>query len=233
MFFNNKVLDRIVLIVAGGSGIRMKSLVPKQFHLIMGQPVLMHTIRAFHDFDPSLKITVVIHDQFIRHWKELCSYNEFFIPHQVIAGGKNRFESVKKGLQGIKPGCLVAVHDGVRPLVSQDTIGRCFETAFECGNAVPCIEIKESIRKIEKDGSNMQAERRNFRIIQTPQVFESSLLINAYESIVPEEITDDAGLVEKSGCRIYLVKGNEENIKITHPHDLIIAEALFRQHHSS
>jgi len=225
-------LDKIVLIVAGGSGKRMKSLIPKQFHLIMGQPVLMHTIKVFHSFDPALKIIVVIPDHYIGHWKSLCSYNEFYIPHRIVQGGSNRFESVKNGISGIKPGCLIAVHDGVRPLVSHATIKRCFDTALELGNAVPCSDIRESMRRVEKDG-NAQVDRKHYKIIQTPQVFESSILINAYNSDFTDDITDDAGLVERSGHKINLVRGNEENIKITHPHDLAIAEALLQKHHSS
>lgn len=226
-------MERTALIVAGGSGTRMKTSVPKQFHVLAGLPVLMHTIRVFHLFDPSMEIRLVIHYDYTGYWKDLCSSFGFDIPHNTIAGGNNRFESVKNGLTGISPGRLVAVHDGVRPLVSHETIGRCFDAAALYGNAIPCIDIGESIRRTDGFGNNEQADRNSYKIVQTPQVFESSILISAYNVPFNDTITDDAGLVERAGYKIKIVMGNEENIKITHPHDLIVAEALLSRPYSS
>lgn len=231
--FDKRMLKKTALIVAGGSGTRMKSITPKQFRLILGQPVLMHTIKVFYSYDPEIEIRLVLPVDFIGYWNNLCSQSAFLIPHTIIAGGLNRFESVRNGLKGIEPGQLVAVHDGVRPLVSHDTIKRCFDAAAIYGNAVPCVDIRESIRRNDKYGNNEQADRKSFKIIQTPQVFESSILLKAYDAKYDEGITDDAGLVERSGHKIMLVRGNEENIKITHPHDLIIAEALLAKNYSS
>ena len=227
------MLKKTALIVAGGSGTRMKSITPKQFRLILGQPVLMHTIKVFYAYDPEIEIRLVLPAGFIGHWNDLCSESSFLIPHMIIAGGLNRFESVRNGIKGTEPGQLIAVHDGVRPLVSHDTIKRCFDAAALYGNAVPCVDIRESIRRTDKYGNNEQADREIFKIIQTPQVFESSILHKAYNTKYDEGITDDAGLVERSGHKIILVKGNEENIKITHPHDLIVAEALMAKYYSS
>lgn len=185
----------------------------------------MHTIEAFHRYDSSIGIILVLPADFIEAWKKLCAEYDFTLTHEIKAGGRHRFESVKEGITGIPDECLVAVHDGVRPLVSISTIDRCFEKALESGNAVPCIEIPETLRKIESQ-KNIQVDRRHFRFIQTPQVFKGSVLKTAYRQTYREKYTDDAGVVEDLGYSINLVEGNAENMKITHPHDLILAEAI-------
>ena len=218
-------MKKIALIVAGGSGTRMETNVPKQFLLLKGVPVLMHTIRQFHRYDSTISIHVIIPESQVPYWKRLCETHSFTIFHEIKTGGETRFHSVKDNLYDIPDHCLIAVHDGVRPLVSSHTIGRCFETALEWGNAVPCIEIPETLRMIEEKIS-AQVDRSKFRLIQTPQVFESGLLKKAYSQEFQTHFTDDAGVFESMGHTIHLVEGNPENIKITLKKDLVIATAL-------
>ncbi len=218
-------MKKIVLIVAGGSGIRMKAGVPKQFLLLNGLPVLMHTVQIFYHYDPAIKIIIVLPAKQVKVWEKLCIDHDFKIRHVVGTGGDSRFHSVQKNLNGVPDHCLVAVHDGVRPLASQETIERCFTHAERYGNAVPCMDIPESMRMVFPEG-NRPADRSDYRLIQTPQVFKGLLLRKAYEQPFRPEFTDDASVVECLGEKIHLVYGNPENIKITLPHDLKIAEAL-------
>lgn len=203
----------------------MNTAVPKQFLLLKGRPVLMHSLDVFHRFDKFIRIILVLPVDFIESWKNLCKKYDFKLIHEIKAGGRNRFESVKKGITNIPDECLIAVHDGVRPLVSISTINRCFEQAMKSGNAIPCMKIPETLRKIESHG-NIQVDRKNYRLIQTPQVFKGSVLKSAYRQEYREHFTDDASVVENLGYKIHLVEGNADNIKITHQHDLIIAEAI-------
>ena len=203
----------------------MNSEIPKQFMLLKGLPVLMHTIHVFRSYDPGLRMIVVLPVHFVDEWKALCIKHSFRETHEIRTGGVNRFESVKRGLKGLPDESLVAVHDGVRPLVSIKTIERCFEVASRMGNAVPCTFIPETLRKIKNNG-NQWVDREQYRLIQTPQVFQTALLKDAYKITYHKGITDDAGAVESLGHPIHLVDGNPENIKITCPHDLIIAGAL-------
>jgi 2-C-methyl-D-erythritol 4-phosphate cytidylyltransferase len=220
-------LEKIALIVAGGSGKRMKSQVPKQFMLLAGVPVLMHTMNVFYRYDKGMRIILVLPvDQFAA-WKDLCEANDFKIGHEMVAGGETRFHSIQKNLDCIPEQCLVAVHDGVRPLVSRDTIHRCFTAAAENGNAVPCVQIPETMRRIEEH-TNRPADRAKYRLIQTPQVFAGSILKEAYRQGYQPGFTDDAGVVESCGYNIHLVDGNPENIKITLKQDFGIAEFLLR-----
>ena len=223
-------MKKIALIVAGGSGFRMETSVPKQFLLLKGVPVLMHTIRQFHCYDSNISIRVVIPESQVAYWKRLCETHSFTIPHEIKTGGETRFHSVKNNLDDIPDHCLVAVHDGVRPLVSSHTIGRCFEGALKWGNAIPCIEIPETLRMIEREIS-AHVDRSKFRLVQTPQVFESGLLKKAYAQEYQSHFTDDAGVFESMGHAIHLVDGNPENIKITLKKDLIIATALLGMRH--
>lgn len=220
-------MEKIALIVAGGSGNRMSSKVPKQFMVIAGLPILMHTIKKFWFFENSMKIIVVLPEDHIKYWKKLCREYRFKIRHTIRKGGETRFHSVKNGLRGIKPGCLVAIHDGVRPLVSRNTIKRCFTKAKKAGAAIPVIGIPESVRFV-KGSSNQMVDRRKYRIVQTPQVFQSGLLKKAFQKPYDESFTDDAAVVEHTGQKISLVEGNPENIKITGRLDMIVAEAYFK-----
>ncbi len=160
-------LEKIALIVAGGTGKRMKSQIPKQFLLLNGRPVLMHTLDKFYRYDIGIRIILVLPGEEVTAWKELCEIHGFKIKHEIVTGGETRFHSIQKNLDSIPADCLVAVHDGVRPLVSPDTIHRCFIEAAEKGNAVPCVEIPESLRIVDEQG-NRPADRTKYRLIQTP-----------------------------------------------------------------
>lgn len=216
------------IIVAGGKGMRMGKDLPKQFLPIDGTPILMHTLQAFYDYDPSMTLIVVLPSDQQAYWSNLCGDYHFTIPHVVVKGGETRFHSVKNGLSCIKGEGLVAVHDGVRPFVHCDTIDRCFAAAQESGAAVPVVEVVDSLRKVEDEESNA-VSRREYRIVQTPQVFDISLLKEAYKQPYTIDFTDDASVVEAYGRKISLVEGNRENIKITSPFDLVIAEAFLNK----
>jgi len=218
-------MNRYALIVAGGSGSRMGTSVPKQFLELAGKPVLMHTIEKFRSFDSSIRIIVVLPHDHTGLWRKLADRHSFSVLHDVVSGGVTRFESVKNGLQLISSRGYVAIHDGVRPLVSLDTIYRCFTEAEKYGNAVPSINPADSLRLVTDQG-NIPVNRNHLRLIQTPQVFDTELIIKAYQQEYSPEFTDDATLLERTGESIRLVEGNRENIKITNPEDLVVAEAL-------
>jgi 2-C-methyl-D-erythritol 4-phosphate cytidylyltransferase len=220
-----ETLEKIALIVAGGIGSRLNAAIPKQFILLGGYPVLMHTLDVFFRYDQHMRIMLVLPEHQIAAWQKLCREHDFRIRHEIRAGGETRFHSVKKNLAEIPDHCLVAVHDGVRPLVSVMTIDRCFRSALVFGNAVPCVDIPETLRKIDEKGSK-QVDRTNYRLVQTPQVFESGILKKAYLQEYQADFTDDAGVVERLGHPIHLVEGNPENIKITYPKDLMVASSL-------
>jgi 2-C-methyl-D-erythritol 4-phosphate cytidylyltransferase len=220
-------MEKIVLIVAGGKGNRMSSTIPKQFMVIAGLPILMHTIKKFWFFENTMRIIVVLPEEHIKYWKKLCREYRFKIKHTIRKGGETRYHSVKSGLRGIKPGYLVAIHDGVRPLVSRNTIKRCFAKAAKTGAAIPVIDTGESIRFVE-GSHNRTADRTKYKIVQTPQVFKSELLIKAFRKPFKDTFTDDAAVVENIGHAISLVEGNPENIKITGRLDMVVAEAYFK-----
>jgi len=218
-------MKQYVVIVAGGSGKRMGTEVPKQFLELAGKPVLMHTIERFKAFNDSIEIITVLPENQLRFWKELQNKYSFTVSHTLVKGGKSRFFSVRSGLEFVDIPGLIAVHDGVRPLVSIDTIKRCFETAEKLGNAIPVIQPSDSLRMITETGNN-PINRQNIRQVQTPQVFSAELIKKAYLQDYLPEFTDDASVIEKTGVKINLVEGNRENIKITNPEDLLIAQSL-------
>ena len=213
------------LIVAGGTGERMKSEIPKQFIEIAGKPILMHTINKFREFYNSIDIIVVLPENQLRFWSDLQKKYSFSVPHTLVKGGESRFYSVKNGLEFIDEPGLVAIHDGVRPFVSIETIKRCFEAAGKLGNAIPVISPSDSLRMVTENG-NEPVDRTKIKLIQTPQVFRTDLIRNAYRQDYLPEFTDDAMVLERTGEKINLVEGNRENIKITNPEDLLIAGAL-------
>ncbi len=220
-------MQKYIIIVAGGSGIRMNSSVPKQFIELKGRPVLMHTIEKFYKTFQNIHIVVVLASQLNDQWKQLCLKHNFKINHQLVDGGSTRFHSVKNGLNSVPENCIVGVHDAARPLISEETINRTFAVAEKLGNAIPCIPIAESIREIN-DSENKAVDRSKFVIIQTPQCFQSTLLKEAFLQSYNDSFTDDASVLEANGEKINLVDGNKENIKITTSQDLIIAEALLK-----
>ncbi len=216
---------KIAIIVAGGKGERMNADIPKQFLEIQGKPILMHTLEVFNRFDAGIRLILVLPEVQIKYWNELCAKHNFGLKHQIVAGGQSRFNSVKNGLQAVKSPAMVAVHDGVRPLVSVETIARCFETAEKFDTAIPVVDLVDSIRQVSENGSK-SVDRNAFKLVQTPQVFDAELLQKAYEQEYTPQFTDDASVVEAFGTKIQLVEGNRENIKITTEFDLKMAESI-------
>jgi 2-C-methyl-D-erythritol 4-phosphate cytidylyltransferase len=215
------------IIVAGGSGLRMGAELPKQFLLVGGIPILMHTIRNFYDFDPKLLLILVLPADEIPGWKKLCHQYHFEIQHQIVAGGDTRFQSVKNGLTLVSDCDLVAIHDGVRPMVSHETLSRCFNCAAENGTAIPVLPANDSVR----EGSMSQSvpvDRSHYFLVQTPQVFKASIIQESYHQSWIPGFTDDASVVEHAEYSVRLVMGNRENIKITFPEDLQFAELYMK-----
>ena len=214
------------VIVAGGSGKRMGAEIPKQYLELAGRPVLMHTIERFRAFNDSIEIIAVLPENQLRYWSELKTKYSFNIIHTLVKGGKARFFSVRNGLKFVDAPGLVAIHDGVRPFVSTDTIKRCFETAEKYGNAIPVVSPADSLRMVTNQGS-VPVNRLQVKQVQTPQVFDARLIKKAYLQDYIPEFTDDATVLEKTGEKINMVEGNRENIKITNPEDLFIARTLY------
>ncbi len=212
------------LIVAGGKGTRIKSVLPKQFIELNGKPVLLHTLEAFIRYSPSIRIVLVLPEDDFEIWRSICEKFEFNYPVTLQKGGETRFQSVKNGLQNITEG-LVAIHDGVRPLVSEDIIGASFRLAAILKCAIAAVRLKESIRMTDQDNTKA-VDRSRFRLIQTPQTFDVSLIKKAYEQKEEISFTDDASVAERAGNIISLFEGSYENIKITTQEDLIVAKAL-------
>jgi len=227
-------MNKSVIIVAAGQGLRMNANVPKQFLELNGKPILMHTIQRFYEYQQDIIIIVVLPEKEFESWNALVKKNAFTIPHKLVAGGTKRFYSVMNGLKILNNPCIVAIHDGVRPFISLQLIRRCFEKAEKKSNAVPAIPISETIREINNE-NNFIINRENFRIIQTPQCFDSVKLKKAYEKAGKtgnDNFTDDAGVFENDGNEINLVEGEKNNIKITIPDDLVIASAIEREYFS-
>lgn len=216
-------MKRSVVIVAGGKGSRMKSETPKQFLNLGSSPVLIHTIMRFYDYDPSIGIVVVLPFEHIETWNHLCTQHRFSIAHQVVAGGETRFYSVRNGLDRALFADLVAIHDGVRPMVITQLIANSFDAAAEYGSAIPVVPPSESLRKIENDGSH-PVERSKHVLVQTPQTFNAKLIAEAYQQDYQARFTDDATVFEAAGHPVHLIDGVAQNIKITTPFDLFMAE---------
>jgi len=213
------------VIVAGGSGKRMGAELPKQYLELAGRPVLMHTIERFKAFNESIELITVLPENQLMFWSDLQKKYSFNIPQTIVIGGRARFFSVKSGLKFVDDDSLVAIHDGVRPFVSNDTIRRCFEEAEKMGNAIPVITPSDSLRMMNGEDST-PLNRLVIRQIQTPQVFMAKLIKDAYAQEYQQIFTDDATVLENTGAKINLIEGNRENIKITTPEDLIISKAL-------
>jgi len=219
-------MNKYALIVAGGKGLRMGGELPKQFlPLGDGKPVLMHTLQAFYSCDPDIQLILVLPEDQQLYWKQLCEEHGFILPHRIANGGETRFHSVKNGLTLLPDQGTVGIHDGVRPFVSSEVIIRCYEMAKMNKTAIPVIEVVETVRHLS-DGDSKTVNRNDYRLVQTPQVFDVSLIKKAYAQAYTPFFTDDASVVEAVGYRVSLVEGNRENIKITTPFDLKIASAL-------
>lgn len=216
-----------VIIVAGGKGLRMGSDIPKQFLLIGGKPVLMRTLERFRAYDDALQIILVLPEGQQAYWRELCGQYHFDVEYQLANGGQTRFHSVQNGLALVPDEAegVVGVHDGVRPFPSIEVIRNCYETARTKKAVIPVIPVVETVRHLEGDKS-VTVPRGDYRLVQTPQTFDIQLLKAANRQPYNDGFTDDASVVESYGFEITLVEGNRENIKITTPYDLKIAEVL-------
>lgn len=219
-----------IIIVAGGKGMRMGADIPKQFLPIDGKPILMRTIERFHEYNPELGIILVLPQSQQDYWKLLCVEHNFKVSHTIVNGGETRFESSRNGLAAIPDEEIgvAGIHDGVRPFVSKEVIDNCFETARDDFAAIPVLPVTDTIRYVDKQGGGKNVMRSDYRVVQTPQVFDIQLLKQAYNADYQESFTDDASVVESLGCQATMVEGNRENIKITTPFDIIIAEALLK-----
>ena len=218
-----------IIIVAGGKGLRMGGDIPKQFLPIKGKPVLMRTIERFHECSPQLRVILVLPREQQDYWHTLCRDYSFGIDHTVVDGGDTRFGSCRNGLAAIPDDeeGVVGIHDGVRPFVSADTVERCFAQARQCGAAIPVLPVTDSLRRVSGDGkSSHGVNRSEYRAVQTPQAFSIQVLKKAYRQPYQDSFTDDASVVEAMGVKVDMVEGNRENIKLTTPFDLKIAETL-------
>ncbi len=220
-------MKKFALIVAGGKGSRMNETIPKQFMELNGRPVLMHTFDAFINYDSSIEFILALPKNHVEYWNELCEKHNFKIKYKLAFGGETRFHSVKNGLNLIDEDGIVFIHDGVRPLVSVQTIQNCFETTLEKGNALPVVPVSESIRFVDETG-NKAVDRSKHFLVQTPQTFKTEIIKSAFQQNYSDKFTDDASVLEAFGKTIYLVEGNRENIKITYPEDLIVAKSFRR-----
>ena len=218
-------MKKHIIIVAGGKGLRMGGDIPKQFLPVCGKPVLMRTLEAFHVYDASIHLILVLPVSQQAYWKQLCEEYQFNLAHEIADGGETRFHSVKNGLALVKEDGLVGVHDGVRPFVSQEVIARCYDEALSLKAVIPVVGVVETVRHLTEGGSET-VPRDQYKLVQTPQVFDVALLRRAYEQTYTDMFTDDASVVEALGEKVYLVEGNRENIKLTTPFDLKLAELL-------
>ncbi len=225
------------IILAGGKGMRMGAGIPKQFLPIGGKPILMRTIERFREYDSKLQIILVLPEAQQEYWEVLCEEYDFQVDYKIAKGGRTRFHSIQNGLCQIPDDAqgVVAVHDGVRPFPSVEVIGSCYRKARETGAAIPVIPVFETLRHIPPYAANLHqanamtsvtVPRSEYVLVQTPQAFHIQLHKQAYRQEFKEQFTDDASVVESLGHSIHLVEGNRENIKITTPLDLMIAEAI-------
>jgi len=216
-------MKRAVVIVAAGSGRRMGDKLPKQYLQMEGKPILVHTLEKFRHFDPEMDIVVVLAPAQREWWDELAATYEVSRGTTLAEGGATRFDSVKNGLKYVGPDLLVGIHDAVRPLVSRGTLERSYEAALRDGSGIPVIEMNESVRMLDKGSGSVHLDRSRLRIVQTPQVFLSDRIKQAYLQSYNPAFTDDASVYESTFGAVTLVEGNRENIKITTPHDLRLA----------
>ncbi len=204
----------------------MKCSMPKQFLEINNKPILLHTVQKMHQSLDDSEIILVLPKAEFKNWENICQKHKFNTSHKLVEGGNTRFESVKNGLKKIKESSVIAIHDGVRPLVNKNVVKQCMLIAKDKGSAVPVIKVDDSLRKKTLNGS-ISVNRNEFLIVQTPQCFKSEIILKAYQQDFNNKFTDDSSVVEDLGLEIQLVKGNKENIKITTPEDLKKAKFYF------
>jgi len=220
----NSITKRYALIVAGGSGSRMQSTIPKQFLKIGNLPILMHTLYRFKQADEKTELIVVLPENEIDTWTNLCKQYKFELQHTVVKGGQTRFHSVQNGLNYCDDESIVAIHDGVRPFVSIRTILESYRIAEQYGNAVAAVPLKDSLRLKNTDGTTTAVPRDSYVAVQTPQTFQTRLIKSCFQTAYQPFFTDDASVAEHAGFTIHLINGDDENIKITTPQDRTWAE---------
>ncbi|HMO60593.1 MAG TPA: 2-C-methyl-D-erythritol 4-phosphate cytidylyltransferase [Ferruginibacter sp.] len=224
-------MKKIAVIVAGGTGSRMNSAIPKQFLLIHGKPVLYYTIDTFLSAYSDLDIILVLPEEYISAGQEIIDAYFDYQRIQITVGGRTRFHSVQNGLKLVQEECIVLVHDAVRCLVSRELIQNCFAAALQYGAVVPVVDCKDSVRLQADNGSNQALERSRVKLVQTPQTFHSKILLPAFNIDFKEWFTDEAAVVEAFGLTIHLIEGEERNFKITKPADLLLAEHFLQEQH--
>jgi 2-C-methyl-D-erythritol 4-phosphate cytidylyltransferase len=220
-------MKKSVIITAGGLGKRMGSDLPKQFLVLGGKPVLIHTLELFFKYDPKIEIILTLPNDWRGYWETVIDKYFCRVPHIVVNGGKERYHSIQNALNRCS-GSFIAVHDGVRPFVSFETLDRCFSALNQHEAVVPVLKLKESLRQTNETLTNA-VDRSNYRLVHTPQCFQAEILRKAYEQDYNARVTDDACLVEELGYKIQLVESNEENLKLTTPFDFLIAETIFQR----
>ncbi len=222
-------MQKFVLIAAGGTGKRTGSPLPKQFWPVMGKPILIYVFESFLKYSRDIHFVLALPEKHHDTWEKLCIEHGVALKHKVVAGGPTRFHSVKNGLKSIPGGALVAIHDGVRPVVSLGLISSVFNYAQKFGNAIPVIPVNESVRQIEH-GLSQSLPRDQIRLVQTPQCFRTEIIKPAYNINYRDSFTDDATVLEHGGGRLFLVDGDPNNIKVTTTTDLVLAETLLKTH---
>lgn len=220
-------MQKSVIITAGGIGKRMGSDLPKQFLVLSGKPILVHTLELFFKYDPTIELILTLPNEWRGYWETVIDKYFCRVPHIVVNGGEERYHSIQNALKRCS-GSYIAVHDGVRPFVSFDTLNRCFSALNEHEAVVPVLKLKESLRQTN-DASTNAVDRSNYRLVHTPQCFRADVLRKAYEQPYHAQVTDDACLLEELGYKINLVESNEENIKLTTPFDFLIAEIIVQR----
>ncbi|MFN5334786.1 MAG: 2-C-methyl-D-erythritol 4-phosphate cytidylyltransferase [Bacteroidota bacterium] len=218
-------MKKYAVLVAGGNGTRMGSSLPKQYLYLSDQPILLHTLKTFIAAYQDIHIILVLPEAYVDYTKEIFSENNFQYPVTYVIGGETRFHSVQNGLKTISDEGIVFVHDAVRCLVSADLIRRCYDQAIEKGSAIPVVTMKDSVRMVDENNMNYAVSRNKLRLVQTPQTFQTEILLPSFECTYQESFTDEATVVEAHGQKVFLIEGEDTNIKITSPVDLLIAEA--------
>ncbi|MFD0749992.1 2-C-methyl-D-erythritol 4-phosphate cytidylyltransferase [Mucilaginibacter calamicampi] len=220
--------NHYAIVVAGGSGTRMGTTIPKQFLSVNGLPILMHSLLAFYNSASKPQLILALHTDFHDYWKQLCSTHNFDIPHTLVSGGETRFHSVKAAFDIISDtNSIIAVHDAVRPLILSLLIDTAYQQAAESGNAIVAVKSRDSVRQLKGDTS-VSLKRDEIYLVQTPQTFQYAQLKAAYLQAYNNAFTDDASVVESAGFKIHLVEGDHQNIKITFPEDIAIAELILK-----
>lgn len=221
-------MKNAVIVVAGGSGTRMGGDLPKQYQELAGLPLIVHSLEKFRLFDPGMQVVVVLAPSHKDHWKAISDRFHLSSGITLALGGASRYDSVKNGLVRVEEGMVVGIHDAVRPLVSQGTLERTYAAARLKGSGVPVIPLDDSVRMLDGEEGSKAVDRTLLRRVQTPQVFQSTLIKQAYHRYEDPAVTDDATVYESRFGHVNLVEGNRENIKITTPADMMLARALIQ-----